>query len=272
MSDPAPTAAPRPSAEWNASDYHRLSNPHVTWGRRVLDRLPLRGDETAVDAGCGTGRLTADLLERLPRGRVIAVDQSLNMLIEAEATLRPRFGDRVEFVQSDLLALSLPEPVDAIFSTATFHWIADHDALFARLFDLLRPGGRLVAQCGGGPNLAALLARFAESTADAQYRDVFAGWPGPWLFADDAQTADRLSSVGFVDVATDLEEAPTTMPDALTYRDFLETVILRSHLERIPTERARDALLNRLTERAAADPVPFHLDYWRLNHAGRRPT
>nr|MBA3415464.1 methyltransferase domain-containing protein [Chloroflexia bacterium] len=234
-------------------------------------RLPLRGDETAIDAGCGTGRLTADLLERLPRGRVIAVDQSRNMLAEAEATLQSRFGNRVAFVHADLLELRLPEPVDAIFSTATFHWIGDHLALFARLFGLLRPGGQLVAQCGGGPNLDILMARFAALTATPPYRDVFAGWGGPWHFANDAETADRLARVGFVDVLTDLEEAPTTMPDAATYRDFLETVILRSHLERIPSAADRGALLDRLTEQAATDPVPFHLDYWRLNLAARRP-
>jgi len=272
MIDPTPAVGRPPSAEWNAADYHRLSNPHVTWGRRVLDRLPLRGDEVAVDAGCGTGRLTAGLLERLPEGGVYAVDQSENMLAEADFSLRPRFGERVAFVRSDLLTLCLPEPVDAIFSTATFHWIADHDALFARLVDLLRPGGHLVAQCGGGPNLAALLRRVAELTAAAPYRARFAGWAGPWRFADAAETAARLERAGFDEVQTGLEEAPTTLADGATYRDFLKTVILRAHLERIPTEPERDALLDRLTELAAADPMPFHLDYWRLNLAGRRPV
>lgn len=271
MSEAPRTDSHPPSREWNAPDYQRLSDPHVTWGRRVLDRLPLRGDETVVDAGCGTGRLTAEVLERLPHGRAIAVDQSRNMLVEAEAQLRPRFGDRVSFVQSDLLTLGLPEPVDAVFSTATFHWIGNHEALFARLFALLRPGGRLVAQCGGGPNLAKLMARFAALTTEPPYRDAFAGWDGPWLFADDAETAKRLAGAGFDQIDTSLEEAPTSMADAPTYRDFLETVILRSHLERIPGERDRDALLDQLTALAAADPAPFHLDYWRLNLSGRRP-
>ena len=269
MSNVSPLVPGAPSTEWEAPDYHRLSTPHVGWGMRVLDRLPLRGDETVVDAGCGTGRLTAELLERLPDGRVYAVDQSRNMLAEAEATLRPRFGDRAAFVPSDLLKLRLPEPVDAVFSTATFHWIADHDALFARLFALLRPGGRLVAQCGGGPNLAALMRRFAALTSEPPYREWFAGWPGPWRFADAEETAGRLARAGFVGIETGLESAPTTLGDAATYRDFLRTVILRSHLERLPGEAERAALLDRLTELAAADPVPFHLDYWRLNLAGR---
>ncbi len=142
------------SRDWDAATYHRISEPQVTWGRRVLDRLPLRGDETVLDAGCGTGRLTAELLERLPRGRVLALDNSPAMLAAAREYLAPRFGDRVSFVLADLQELAdrpLPEPVDAIFSTAAFHWVLDHPRLFRGLYRALRPGGRLVAQCGGGP-------------------------------------------------------------------------------------------------------------------------
>ena len=92
--------------EWDAASYHRVANPHVDWGKVVLDRLPLTGGETVIDAGCGTGRLTELLLDRLPQGHAIALDQSANMLKEAEAYLTPRFGDRVEFRQADLAATS----------------------------------------------------------------------------------------------------------------------------------------------------------------------
>src|SRR5436190_1268323 len=114
------------STEWYATTYPRIAAPQLTWGQKVLERLALRGDETAIDAGCGSGRLTALLLERLPHGRVIAVDRSENMLQMARAYLEPRFGDRVSFLPSDLEALPLEEVADLIFSTATFHWIPDH--------------------------------------------------------------------------------------------------------------------------------------------------
>ena len=110
--------------EWNAASYHTISTPHVAWGGKVLDRLKLRGDETVMDAGCGTGRLTADLLERLPQGHVFAVDLSRNMLDTAEEYLAP-FGDRVTFIQADLQEIGLDvinEPVDLVLSTAAFHW------------------------------------------------------------------------------------------------------------------------------------------------------
>lgn len=264
-----PPRQPR-SAEWDADTYHRVADPQVTWGRRVLDRLPLRGDETVLDAGCGTGRLTAELLARLPQGRVLAVDASAEMLRVAREQLVPRFGDRVGFVQADLQTLRLPDHVDAIFSTATFHWVLDHPRLFRHLHDVLVPGGRLVAQCGGGPNLDRLLARVATLAASPPYTPVFVGWSGPWEFADPGDTADRLRAAGFVDIETGLEPAPTTLPDAEAYRTFLTTVILGGHLARLPDDAQRAAFVDALTAQAATDDPPFSLDYWRLNLDAKR--
>ncbi len=264
--------APRAGIEWNAAVYHQVADPQYAWGLRVLDRLSLRGDETALDAGCGSGRLTTALLERLPRGHVIAVDRSENMLQVARDYLTPRFGARVSFVPADLLNLALPAAVDLIFSTATFHWIPDHDTLFRCLYRTLRPGGRLVAQCGGGPNLAQTLGRAATLLAAEPFAPYVAGWQGPWLFADATTTAQRLRAAGFVAVETSLEEAPTVLPDAAAYRAFVSTVIFRLHLERLPDEHLRRAFLDGLVAQGAATDPPFMLDYWRLNLQATRPA
>ncbi|MCC6792576.1 MAG: methyltransferase domain-containing protein [Thermomicrobiales bacterium] len=263
------------ATEWNATVYHRVSDPHQTWGARVLERLHARGDETAIDCGCGTGRLTAELLERLPAGRAIAIDRSLNMLNAAREFLTPRFGDRVTFRQADLQTFDLEElgeQVDLIFSTATFHWILDHPRLFANLFGILKPGGWLVAQCGGGPNLARLLERAHALQAESAYAPFFAGWPGPWEFSDDITAAERLRAAGFDEVATDLEYMPAVMSDAAAYREFLTNVIFGSHLARVPDPVLRERYVDRLTDLAAADETPFELDYWRLNLRARRPV
>ena len=260
------------TAEWDAAAYYRLSNPHAVWGQPVLDRLPLRGDETVLDAGCGAGRVTADLLERLPGGRVIALDISANMLAEARQQLARRFGDRVTFIQADLQDFTLDEPVDAIFSTAAFHWVLDHPRLFSALFAALKPGGGLVAQCGGGPNITAVLERAAALMESEPYAPHFAGWPGPWEFASAEITSERLRDAGFVDIETSLESKPTLMLDANEYRDYLSTVVFGSHLDRLPDGRPRREFIETLTEQAASDAPPFLLDYWRLNMGCRRPT
>ncbi len=263
--------APSPVPEWDAQTYHRISEPQFEWGRKVLARLPLAGDETVMDAGCGTGRLTALLLERLPRGRVLAVDQSASMLATARELLSPRFPGRVEFLETDLAALDLDRACDAVFSTATFHWVPDHDRLFARLFRALRPGGRLVAQCGGGENLRRLHERARALRAAPELARYFGSWREPWYFADHEGTAARLGAAGFAGVQTSLEPAPTRFPDAAAFRTFVERVVLHPVLARIPEAGLRERFLDALVESARQDRPPFELDYWRLNLSARRP-
>jgi len=260
-----------PSREWNADVYHQISGPQVSWGKKVLARVMLRGDEHVMDAGCGTGRLTRDLLEALPRGRVTAVDVSENMLRNARQHLAPEFGERVRFVQADLQHLTFDHEFDGIFSTAAFHWIKDHDQLFAGLLRGLKPGGWLIAQCGGGPNLARHLGRVRNLLSAEPYRAYFTDFQWPWEFADAETGARRLRRAGFSDVETSVEEAPTQFSNAADFEKFVSSVILHRHLERIPKPELRQQLLSEVTRQAAQDDPPFFLDYWRLNLKGRRP-
>jgi len=257
--------------EWNAASYHKVSGPQTSWGQKVLNRLHVNGDERAIDAGCGSGRLTGDLMERLPNGRLIAIDRSWNMLMTARANLRPVLGSRVSFVQVSLPDLPFAGWADLVFSTATFHWVKDHPALFARIFNALRSGGRLHAQCGGGPNLRRAHELAEEIMHSSRFDRFFVDWPGPWEFANAEVTADRLKKAGFADIETSLEEAPTTLATEADYREFVTTVIYHPHLERLPDAPLKQAFIDRVTELAAKEPVPFTLDYWRLNMQGKKP-
>jgi len=260
------------SREWNSEAYHRLSRPQFEWGQRVLDRLPLRGDETVADAGCGSGKVTAKLLERLPRGRVVAMDLSQNMLQTARAHLEPRFPGQAFFIAADLHDIPLDSVLGGIFSTAAFHWVPDHERLFRSLFRSLKPGGWLEAQCGGGPNLARVRERATELMARPEFSMFFDGWRAPWQYPDDVTTAERMRHAGFIEVKTWLEEAPATLSDASEYKEFLATVTLHRHLARISDPAMRERFLDGLAHQAAADNPQFTLDYWRLNLSGRRPN
>ncbi len=251
------------ATDWNADTYHRVSGPQVTWSAEVLDRLRLRGDETVLDAGCGSGRVTRLLLDRLPAGRVIAVDASPDMVARARVELA---DEPVDVRQADLAMLRLKpgEQVDGVFSNATFHWVLDHDALFASLAGAVRPGGRLSAQCGGAGNVAAVHVAALDAATDLGVAERFVGWPAPWNFAGPDVTEERLCAAGFDEVCCWLQAWPLT-PDEP--RDFLQTVVLRPHLDRLEAadrERFLDAVMAHLGER----PV---LDYVRLNIVARRP-
>jgi trans-aconitate 2-methyltransferase len=257
-----------PSREWNSSAYHQLSRPQVSWGKKVLSRLKLRGDERVLDAGCGTGRLTADLIETLPRGQIVGVDLSQNMLQSACEHLRPEFGGRLSLVAADLLHLPFEHAFDGIVSTAAFHWVLDHDKLFASLRLVLRPGGWLHAQCGGGPNIARLRKRVALLAQTPSHAPYLAQFQEPWFFADAERAADILRRAGFINVETSLEAAPTVLDDAQQYREFVSNIILRAHLRQFASEELRSQFMAELSEQAAADDPPYSLDYWRLNLSG----
>jgi len=256
---------------WDATAYHRLSGPQVSWGKKVLFSLKLHGNELLMDAGCGTGRLTAELLEDLPQGRVLGVDLSQNMLAEARGYLRPQFGSRVHFVVADLQDLPFERAFDGIFSTAAFHWVPDHLRLFESLFRALCPGGWLRAQCGGGPNLARLTRRMDALMAAPKYARFFAHFHNPWVYNDAETAADLMREAGFVEVETSLDPALTVLENMDVYCEFVRKVILRRHLEEIQDPVLRTEFVAELAAEAAHDDPPFSLDYWRLNLAGRVP-
>lgn len=250
--------------DWDAERYHRLSAPQVAWGRQVLARLSARPGERILDLGCGTGRLTADLAARTG-GLVVGADRSPRMLDQARA--QP--VRHVAFVLADGADLPFASAFDAVFSTATFHWIADHARLFAGIHAALRPGGRLVAQCGGGPNLARLIQRAHVLMESPAFASHFPNWRDPWYFAGVDETRARLAAAGFDAIEVSLEPAPTPLGDGLTYADFISCVCVRHHVDRLPpAERAQ--FVARLADEAAGDDPPYTLDYWRLNVAGTR--
>jgi trans-aconitate 2-methyltransferase len=239
--------------QWDGQSYDRISAPMEALGREVLGRLALRGDETVLDAGCGSGRITQALIERLPGGRVIAVDASQSMVDAA----RERLGD-ADVRLADLLALELAEPVDAVISTATFHWIADHERLFSQLHGALRPGGQLVAQCGGEGNIDVLRGHATEVLERDPYAEHFVAWHPPWNYAGPRESEQRLLAAGFACAECWLAPAPKQPEHA---REFLATIVLGPHVQQLPAqlrEQFMDDVLAVLGE-------PVVVDYVRLN-------
>jgi trans-aconitate 2-methyltransferase len=240
--------------DWDAKTYDEVSDPQFSWGMEVLGRLELNGDEAVLDAGCGSGRVTAELARRLPDGRVIAADGSEAMIAKA----RERLGDGVSYLVTDLAQLQLAEPVDLIFSTATFHWILDHGRLFGRLHDALAPEGRLVAQCGGQGNVAKHAEAIATVAASPRFAPHLEAMTGVWNFAAPEETEERLRAAGFATARCWLEPKPVTPDRPL---EFTSTVTLGPLLAQLPEDLRRpfaEAILEESEQ-------PLTLDYVRLN-------
>jgi trans-aconitate 2-methyltransferase len=245
--------------EWDAETYDRVSDPQYEWGLEVLGRLDLKDDEYVMDAGCGSGRVTAKLLEKLPDGRLLCVDASESMIEVAREAL----GDRAEYLVTDLTELEVDEPVDLTFSTATFHWLPDHDRLFSRLHAAIRPGGRLVAQCGGAGNVAKHAKNILTVAMRPEFVEHFQDMSIMWNFATPEQTEERLTGAGFDQVRCWLETKPVQPDDPYA---FTTTVTMGPHLARLPEEKRR-AFAEAVLE---LEDEPLTLNYVRLNIEARR--
>jgi len=258
--------------DWDAGRYHRVSDPQLAWGQSVLSRLTPVAGERILDLGCGTGRLTS-LIAATPGILVLGLDPSAAMLSEARRGQIP--GEERDstqaplYIRGDGAALPFKEAFDAVFSSAAFHWIHDHERLFANIRDVLKPRGRLVAQCGGGPNLQCLYDRTDALMLEPRYARYYSTWIEPWRFYGVADTRARLTAAGFTDVDVSLVAAPTRLHDRRAFAEFVECVCLRHQLDRLPSHD-RAPFVEALTERAAHDDPPFTLDYWRLNISARK--
>jgi len=256
-----PSASHASPAEWDGEVYHRISDPQYEWATEVVDRAALHGDEVVLDAGCGSGRVTKLLVERVPDGRVIGVDGSESMIAKAREVLGPDVDLRV----LSLTDIDLDQEVDVVFSNAVFHWIPDLDLLFSRLHRALKFGGRLVAQCGGQGNVAPLVQAIDEVSAEPRYAAHLADMERPWNFIAPEDAEPSLHAAGFEDVRCWLVDKRIAPDQPL---EFLTTATLGSHLARLPDEDTRP-----FAEAVAAKlPSPLTLDYVRLNIDARRPA
>jgi trans-aconitate 2-methyltransferase len=227
----------------------------------------VRGDEAAIDAGCGTGRVTELLLAKLPEGSVLAIDGSRAMV---EAARRRFAGEpRVRVERQDLLSLEVEERVDLIFSTATFHWIWDHDLLFENLARAIKPGGRLVAQCGGEGNISRATKATRETMQEERFLEYFLGWQDDKYYADAETTARRLEAAGFEEVETWLHEEVAAFDSVDELARFLGTIVLGGHLEKLPQEE-RGPFAAAVAEKVVEVDGRPALDYVRLNMMARR--
>jgi trans-aconitate 2-methyltransferase len=244
--------------DWDATSYEQVSTPQQAWGREVLDRLELRGDETVLDAGCGTGQVTEMLLAGLPRGRVIGVDGSPAMIEKA----RERFGGRVELHVQDLRDLELATSVDVVISTATLHWIPEQPRVWERLHAVLVPGGRLEVQFGGRGNVAEAEAAMGRLAERPRFASALSPWRSPWRFPTAEEARAEAEAAGFTVRDAWLARRDARPPEV---RAFLATSVVTEQLEKLPGDLRAPYLDDLMAELGDPDFIP----YVRVNVSAR---
>jgi trans-aconitate 2-methyltransferase len=260
------------STYWNAEVYERIGKPMRRWAQAVIDDLELQGDETVLDAGCGSGTVTFDLLERLPRGKIYAVDASGEMIASLSRQLQERGIGNVIPIQASLTSFTLPEQVDCVFSNAVFHWIPDDDALFGALLAATRPGGRLRAQCGGHGNNAKVLEAVATVRERPPFRGYLDGFSDSKRYRTTEEATAALERAGWRNARARLWPQPVPFDDPGEAALYVRTILLRDHVARMP-EDVGDAYARAVVEETTArHGAPYAADYVRLDLWADRPA
>jgi len=259
---------------WDAADYHRHSAAQQAWARELLPKLALTGEEYLLDIGCGDGKVTAEIAEWLPRGTVVGVDSSSEMIRFARATFPPERYPRLTFEVADARRLGYEDEFDVVFSNATLHWVVDHRPVLAGIARALVPGGRALLQMAGRGNASAVVAIMDELIAEADWRPHFEGFGFPYGFhaPDDYRTWAKAAGLG----VTRAELIPKDMAQAGAegLAGWLRTTWL-PYLERVAPERRGAlvaAVVSRYVERHPPDPEGnLHVDMVRLEVELVRP-
>ncbi len=243
---------------WDARDYSRNASAQQAWGRELIAKLDLTGDERVLDLGCGDGQLSARIAALVPRGAVLGLDVSPEMVDFARQSHPAASHPNLCFALGDAAALDQEAGFDRIFSNAALHWVRDHASLLAGVRRALAPGGRLVFQMGGRGNCREIFAARDEVMAAPAWREYFAGMAEAYCFPGDDEYALWLSAAGLTPTRVELIPRDMTHAGREGLAGWVRTTWL-PYLERLPQAR-REAFI--------ADLLDLYLTRHPLDQSG----
>lgn len=240
---------------WSPAAYAANSATQLAWARELIARLALRGDERVLDVGCGDGKISAELARALPRGSVLGVDSSPEMLRFARRKFPAREHPNLKFQFADARALNLPaDQFDIVFSNSALHWVDDHPAFLRGAAVALRAGGRLLVSCGGKGNAQDVFAAVRSTMRVNQFRKFFRAMTAPYHFYRPEDYERWLPRFGFASHAVSMTEKLTQLDGPAALATSLRTTWL-PYTQRVP-DVLREEFITSVVERFVSKHPP----------------
>lgn len=147
---------------WNPDLYRSNHSFVYNYGRDLLELLNPEKDDEILDLGCGTGELTNEIFTHSKK--IIGIDASAKMISKA----KKKYPD-ITFLNIDALKMDYHNKFDKVFSNAVFHWVFEQEIFLNKIYDSLKPGGRLIFEMGGKDNAAVILDNIKKSLFKRSY-------------------------------------------------------------------------------------------------------
>jgi trans-aconitate 2-methyltransferase len=163
--------------EFDAEKYKKASLHQKEWGKKLISKLSLKGNEKILDLGCGDGVITAQLAELVPDGLVIGIDASGAMVELAQKTHKIK---NIRFILMDINTINFADEFDVVFSNATLHWIKDHKRLLKKAFKGLKAGGIIRFNFAADGNCSTFIRVVREVMLKEKYMGYFNQFDWPW--------------------------------------------------------------------------------------------
>jgi trans-aconitate 2-methyltransferase len=223
------------SYAWDAKDYAKNSTNQFQWAQELIPKLELQDNETLLDIGCGDGKITAELAKALPKGKVVGIDSSEQMIKLAKNAFPAQDYANLSFQVMDARKLSFKEEFDRVFSNAALHWIVDQKPVLEGIARSLKPKGFALLQMGGKGNAKDMLAVLEAMLQEDKWRRYFEGFTFPYSFCDPIEYSVMLLEAGLLPNRVELLPKVMKLAGAEGLAGWVRTTWL-PYTERLPAD------------------------------------
>jgi trans-aconitate 2-methyltransferase len=242
---------------WNADDYAKNSTAQKQWAQELIAKLSLRGNESVLDIGCGDGQVTAQIAQILPRGTVLGIDLSFDMIRLAYEQFPVQNYPNLSFRQMDAADIQLTGKFDVAFSNAVLHWVRDQMVVLRGVHACLKPGGKLLFQMGGRGNAKDVFEAIQEVIQRPDWRGYYHEFTPPYHFYGPEEYKEWLVKSGFGVTRAELIPKDMQHQGKEGLKGWLRTTWF-PYTDLLPAE-LRNAFLDEVVESyVAIHPVDAH--------------
>ena len=217
---------------WDAAQYDAVKAPQIDAGKELIVLAKVRENDAILDLGCGTGKLTIEIARLAPRGSVVGIDPSDDMLAKARTTTSG--AGNLRLIKTHAEDIDFIDRFDLAFSNSALHWVKDQPRAVSRTYRALKRGGRIAFQFPAQNFCREFFISVDFAVSSLGYERFYRGWRSPWLFPTCEEFKSLLFRTGFSSVEVYEREYHLAFTDLDEVIRWWSSAGLRPYLAALP--------------------------------------